>query len=101
MIEKRFKDAIDRYVEHRIAPGDFLCAILRNDLKETIGRASEESMLQIREIVRYCYNEIPSIAWGSEESFKRWVERKLCCTVIEDAYKQVYEFKLPGSGLTT
>ena len=30
---------LERWIDHHIEPGDFLCAVLENDLKEACGRA--------------------------------------------------------------
>lgn len=68
------RNGIDRYVEDRCPPGSFLTAVLSNDLKESFGRADEENIRDMFEIVSYCYNEIPFDCWGSPERVKHWLE---------------------------
>jgi len=53
------KVGIDRYVEYGVMPGDFLFAVLTNNLAQSFGRADMENRHDMQEIVSYCYNEIP------------------------------------------
>ena len=70
------KDSIDRYVKDRIPTGDFLRAVLANDLREAFGRADAENIATMYQIVSYCWNEIPGKCWGSHEKVDSWLERK-------------------------
>lgn len=72
-IELRFKESIDRYVEHKVPTGDFLKAVLENDLAGALGRADLEAMDNIRHIVCYIWNEVPSQCWGSKEKVSKWM----------------------------
>jgi hypothetical protein len=75
MIESNMKEALDRYIEHGILPGDFLTAVLENNLSESFGRADEWNRQNLFQIVRYIYNEIPMDAWGSREKVRAWVNK--------------------------
>jgi hypothetical protein len=70
--------SINRYVDLHCPTGDFLYAVLTNNLKEAVGRADEENLAALPEIVGYCYNEIPFDCWGSPARVAAWlnVERK-------------------------
>lgn len=72
-------ETINRYVEHGCQPGDFVLAVLENNLREAFMRADNYNTAHMQEIVRYCYNEIPGAAWGSPEKVRLWLEevRKL------------------------
>ena len=65
---KEMKEAITRYVERGISPGGFLEAVLANDLKESLGRADEDSRESLFEIVKYIYNN-----W---ETVRKYMEKK-------------------------
>ena len=65
--------AIRRYIDDREAPGDFLTAIICNDLKEAVGRADDEKLLNLPAFVGYFYNEAPSLCWGSREKMVAWL----------------------------
>ena len=75
MVPDRMLGALQRYVDHGIAPGDFLTAILSNDLREACGRADDENRHLIFEYVKFLYNNAPSGCWGSEENFRNWIKQ--------------------------
>jgi len=69
--------SIISYVKDRIPPGDFLQAVLENNLMESFNRADEDNIRSMFEIVQFVYNETPARCWGSPEKVKRWLgERK-------------------------
>ena len=67
------KAGIDEFVQYGQPLGDFLTAVLQNNLVEAIGRADEENQRDIVEIVGYLYWEIPSSCWGSPEKVAKWI----------------------------
>jgi hypothetical protein len=73
-ISESILGGLERYLNHGIMPGGFLTAVLENNLKEAFGRADNENSENMKNIVGYCYNEIPSAAWGSREKIKEWIE---------------------------
>jgi len=73
-IPKRMRASISRYVEDKILPGDFLQAVISNDLSEAMGRADEENMAQLPAYVNYFYNHTPCTCWGSKEKMEAWVK---------------------------
>jgi len=73
-IPKRMMGGIHRYIEHHIPPGNFLSAVISNDLKEACGRADDENMVNLPAYVAYFYNEAPSHCWGSKENMDAWIK---------------------------
>lgn len=67
------KAGIDAYVRHRRPPGQFIQAVLSNDLKEAVGRADDMATVNLSLIVRYCYNCMPGNVWGSAERVAEWL----------------------------
>lgn len=67
-------NAIIRYVDNRIPTGDFLYAVLTNNLKDSFALADDENCRDLKEIVQYCYWEIPSECWGSPEKVRVWLK---------------------------
>ena len=65
--------AIERYVNQGIPPGDFLTAVICNDLFGAVGRADEENMANLPAYVSYFYNEVPNGCCGSKERMAAWV----------------------------
>ena len=70
------KRAIDLYASEGHPVGDFLYAVLSNNLKNALGRADSDNERDIKEIVMYVYWEIPGDCWGSEKKVDDWLEKK-------------------------
>lgn len=73
-IPSRMMHAIKAYVERGEVPGDFLQAVICNDLKEAVGRADYENLRNLPAFVGYFYNEAPADCWGSRAKMQAWVE---------------------------
>lgn len=74
-IPTNIKDAIDLYVDKGIQPGSFTTAVLANDLKGAFGRADVISERNMKQIVSYVYNNIPSLCQGSYDKVDNWIKR--------------------------
>ena len=74
-IPDRMGGAITRWIENGIMPGDFLTAVLRNDLREAVGMADDENMCNLPAYVGYFYNEAPPNCWGSPEKVAAWAKK--------------------------
>lgn len=68
-------ESLDRYINHGIPCGSFLTACLENNLREAVGRADMQNLANLKNIVGYLYNEIPTTAWGSQEKVKAWLKQ--------------------------
>ena len=69
--------AVRRYIEKRIHPGDFLTAVICNDLSKAVAHADADNAKQLVAWVRFFYNEIPAKAWGSKEKMEDWLNDNL------------------------
>jgi hypothetical protein len=69
-------ESLDRYVNYGIPTGNFLRAVLENNLKEALGLADENNIFHLYGIVNFLYNKCPSLCWGSPEKVKFWLEMK-------------------------
>jgi hypothetical protein len=70
------KHNIDQYAQHHVDPGDFLIAVLSNNLREAFGRADDVNRNAMFEIVRYCYNHIDARIWGSPDAVIYWLGQR-------------------------
>jgi hypothetical protein len=70
-------ESIDLFVQTGRPPGDFVYAVLTNDLKESFMRADSLNRQNLYDIVCYCYSEIPAIAWGSVEKVREWSKGRI------------------------
>lgn len=66
--------ALERYLNNGIMPGSFLTAVLENNLCEAFGRADICNEHNMKNIVGYVYNHLPSNAWGSKERVTTYLE---------------------------
>ena len=74
-IPHRMMDGLQRYIENHVAPGDFLTAVIKNDLKEAVSRADDENLNNLPAYIGFLYNQAPGSCWGSEEIFKEWLNK--------------------------
>lgn len=68
-------EGLAKYVEHKIPTGDFLRAILSNDLMQAVSRADNYNINYLREIVTYIHSELPVGCYGSKEAVERWIKK--------------------------
>jgi len=71
-IPRYMHGGIVRWIEHGLAPGDFLTAILSNDLRGACERADDTNRHFLFEYVFWLYNHAPAACWGSPERFRAW-----------------------------
>lgn len=72
LLPQRMRGGVCRYIENGIPPGDFLTAVISNDLREACGRADEENRHLLFEYVKFFHCHAPRQCWGSEDNFKTW-----------------------------
>lgn len=75
-LPERLRDGARRWIEERIKPGDFLTAVIKNDLLWAFTYADDENLKKMHEIVKWWYNEAPHQCWGSPERFNSWKDQK-------------------------
>lgn len=61
-----------RYIDHHIPTGDFLRAVLCNDLKGAIVHADASNVIALPAIVRWLLEEAPPLSWGSPGMVRSW-----------------------------
>lgn len=67
-------EGLIRYVVYGICPGNFLTAVLSNDLKEAFARADQDNKAAMAAWVGFLYNHCPGSCWGSPEKMKSWID---------------------------
>jgi hypothetical protein len=71
-LPKHFYDSLKLYLEHGCQPGQFLTAVLSNDLVRAVTYADPEAMASLKRIVQFVYNDIPSPCWGTPDRVQAW-----------------------------
>jgi len=64
------------YVEQGVEQGDFLTAVLSNDLVKACSRADEINIHEITSWASWLYNEAPAACWGSIGKVKAWINHR-------------------------
>lgn len=72
-IPERMREALLRYVLSGIHPGDFLTAVICNNLRAAVMGADDENIHLLREYLWWFYNIAPSSCHGSPEKFEDWL----------------------------
>jgi hypothetical protein len=75
-LPERLQYGARRWIEHGIYPGDFLTAVIENNLTEAFSRADDGNTLHMVDIVKWWYNEAPGLCWGSKERCASWAEAR-------------------------
>lgn len=71
-IPEYMAEGIEMWMEHGIAPGGFLMAVVSNDLKGARAHADETNRDLLPNYCKFFYNEAPSRCWGSKENVADW-----------------------------
>jgi hypothetical protein len=69
-------EAIHQYIHKGDPPGDFLTAVITNDLREAIARADDHNQVNLPAYIAFLHNESPGQCWGSPEKMRDWMEYK-------------------------
>ncbi len=67
-------DQINDYIIQGVPPGDFLRAILANDLANAVAMADENNLHNLPAFVSYLYKHAPADCWGSYAKVGAWLE---------------------------
>jgi len=71
---ERYRNTLKFYFENHLPPGSCMQAILSMDLFETVGRADETMMADLRPIVTFLNCTLPSNCWGNRQKVNDWLK---------------------------
>ena len=74
-IPEHMREAMLAYVEMGRLMGDFLRAVVSNDLSRAVGYADEQNLPLIPLYVRWFYNRAPAGCHGSPDVVRAWIEQ--------------------------
>lgn len=81
-------ETLQRYVNDGVPVGNFLHAVLCNDLQASFIRADEWNRANMFLIVSYCWNHLPDLCWGSPEKVRAWLDFKRQQKEMEEVSKR-------------
>jgi hypothetical protein len=76
VIPDHMMEGLRNYIDHGYAPGHFMGAVLRNDLKTACARADLTNMRIIPVYVAWLWNNAPATCWGDGERVSEWMAQK-------------------------
>ena len=76
-IPEQIVNSLYRYVGDRCPTGDFLKSVLCHDLFESMGRADEECLASLFDLVTLIYNYVPSLCHGTRDIVTAWLGGRL------------------------
>jgi hypothetical protein len=68
--------SIKAYIEVGQPVGDFLTALLSNDLMKAVSRADDNNQRNLVAWCKWLYNEAPALCFGSPEKVKLWLSHR-------------------------
>jgi hypothetical protein len=66
-------DGIRLYMAHGVKPGQFMCAVLCNDLTAAVAHADISNKAALATWVDFFFQELPVAAWGHPERVEKWM----------------------------
>lgn len=93
-------ESIVRYVEQKAPPGQFVSAVLANDLEEAVGRADARNARGLAWLVAFVYNNVPGNLWRSRDAIKDhlnstserpvFMDWSTSCYPLENHFKELF-----------
>lgn len=74
-LPEHMQGAAKRYVEKGLPPGDFLTAVICNDLFGAVSHADEDNARALKEWVQFFYWEAPGGCWKSRDIMDEWIAK--------------------------
>jgi len=69
-------ESLERYVQHHIAPGSFLEAVICNDLRNALTKADPINRKLLVYYVWWLENAAPAESYGSLKAYHQWLEKR-------------------------
>lgn len=73
-VPEHLHDGLLLYLEHGIAPGSFLLAVLTNDLLGAVKHGDADCQAHLADLVRFLYQHAPMGAWVTRENVDAWMD---------------------------
>ena len=72
LVPPHLRNGMREYIQRGHVPGDFLQALIANDLNDALSRADEISMGSLGVLTTWLYNDAPGGSWGSRGILHAW-----------------------------
>jgi hypothetical protein len=75
MLPDHMQESARKYLEVGCHTGDFLHAVLSNNLVNAYRRADPDNHAAMHQWAQWLVNEVPISCWGSEEKIERHIQK--------------------------
>ncbi len=75
LVPPHLRGGMREYIQRGHVPGDFLQALIANDLNDALIRGDEISLAVLRVLTAWLYNDAPGGSWGSRGILNAWSTR--------------------------
>ncbi len=75
LVPPHLRNGMREYIQRGHVPGDYLQAVIANDLNDALSRADENSMGSLGVLTTWLYNDAPGGCWGSRGIMNAWSTR--------------------------
>ncbi len=72
LVPPHLREGLREYIQRGHLPGDYLQAVIANDLNEALSRGDETSLIFLRVLTTWLYNDAPGGSWGSRAIMSAW-----------------------------
>lgn len=72
-VPEHLHDGLVHYIAARRPVGQFLMAVLTNDLHKACAHADDICQVHLHSLVFFLYNYAPGTCWGSTKGVARWL----------------------------
>ncbi len=96
VIPEYMRHGLTDYVNDGVPPGQFLAAIICNDLKAAVMYADDTNLENIPAYVNFFYNHAPMPCWGSKQAMDSWIAKKLLERTIANEKTIAHETNQKG-----
>ena len=72
LVPPHLRNGMREYIQRGHVPGDFLQAVIANDLNDALSRADEISLVLLGVLTTWLYNDAPGGSWGSRGIMAAW-----------------------------
>ena len=76
VLPEHLRKGLEEHIERGHIPGDFLVAVISNNLMAALSLADETSKAALDDILQFMWNAAPSASWGSKEFMMRWSQKE-------------------------
>ncbi len=73
LIPMHCRESLEKYILYGVPVGDFLAAVICNDLRGAVSRADENNLPRLKDYIVFLYQYAPAKCWGDSDRHIAWL----------------------------